>query len=279
MPALYTTTGSPERGYQSVLTTSENDSTVNTTLYRCTASTYNHSSSSDTTVHLEGIGNQWIQVTPTQMIPVFINTVLCQWKLNTQFTCSVLPLGPISTANELTTFVKSTTTLTRRETTIVTSILTSIIPIQVTSTANRLSVQVTSTACVKVISTATVQVTSTATTSTVSVQVTSTVSVTVTTTVDPATTIHSMTTTAPTTTPTTSTVIATPVREITEIPTCNEGESKKRRLLNFFYISDVDVESCTDGTTAVIVGGVGGGIILCQIFVCLPVVIFCICKR
>ena len=62
MPALYTTTGSPERGYQSVLTTSENDSTVNTTIYRCTASTYNHSSSSDTTVYFEGIGNQWIQV-------------------------------------------------------------------------------------------------------------------------------------------------------------------------------------------------------------------------
>ena len=190
---------------------------------------YKHSSSSDTTVHFEGMGNQWIQVTPTQTIPVFINTVLCQWKLNTQFTCSVLSVGPISTANELTTFVKSTTTLTRRETTTVTSILTSIIPIQVTSTANRLSVQVTSTACVKVISTATVQVTSTAT-----VQVTSTVSVTVTTTVDPATTIHSMTTTASPTTPTTSMVIATPVREITEIPTCNKGESKKRRLLNFF---------------------------------------------
>ena len=73
MPALYTTTGSPERGYQSVLTTSENDSTVNTTIYRCTATAYNHSSSSDTTVHFEGIGNQWIQVTPTQMIPVFIS--------------------------------------------------------------------------------------------------------------------------------------------------------------------------------------------------------------
>ena len=54
MPALYTTTGSPERGYQSVLTTSENDSTVNTTIYRCTATAYNYSSSSDITVHVEG---------------------------------------------------------------------------------------------------------------------------------------------------------------------------------------------------------------------------------
>ena len=184
---------------------------------------YNHSSSSDTAVHFEGIGNQWIQVTPTQTIPVFISMSM--------EACSVLSVGHICTANELTTFA---TTLTSKETTTVTSILMSIIPIQVTSTANRLSVQVASTACVKVISTATVQVTSTATTSTVSVQVTSTVSVTVTTTVDPATTIHSMTTTASPTTPTTSMVIATPVREITEIPTCNEGESKKRRLLNFF---------------------------------------------
>ena len=55
MPALYTTTGSPERGYQSVLTTSENDSTVNTTIYRCTATALGYSSFSDTTVHLEGI--------------------------------------------------------------------------------------------------------------------------------------------------------------------------------------------------------------------------------
>ena len=55
MPALYTTTGSPEGGYQSVLTTSENDSTVNTTIYRCTATANNHSSFSDATVYFEGI--------------------------------------------------------------------------------------------------------------------------------------------------------------------------------------------------------------------------------
>ena len=53
MSTLYTTTGSPERGYQSVLTTSEND-TVNTTIYRCIATTSNHSSYSDTTVLVEG---------------------------------------------------------------------------------------------------------------------------------------------------------------------------------------------------------------------------------
>ena len=55
MPALYTSTGSPERGYQSVLTTSENDSTVNTTIYRCTATALGYSSSSDITVYYEGI--------------------------------------------------------------------------------------------------------------------------------------------------------------------------------------------------------------------------------
>ena len=53
MPALYTTTGSPERGSQSVLTTSENDSTVNTTLYRCNATASGYSSFSDITVILE----------------------------------------------------------------------------------------------------------------------------------------------------------------------------------------------------------------------------------
>ena len=53
MPALYTTTGSPERGYQSVLTTSENDSTVNTTLYCCNATASGYSSFSDITVILE----------------------------------------------------------------------------------------------------------------------------------------------------------------------------------------------------------------------------------
>ena len=49
MSTLYTTSGSPERGYQSVLTTSEND-TVNTT-YNCIATVYNYSSTSnDTTI-------------------------------------------------------------------------------------------------------------------------------------------------------------------------------------------------------------------------------------
>ena len=51
MPTLYTTTGSPERGYESVLTTSEND-TANTIIYRCTATVSSHSNFSETTVHL-----------------------------------------------------------------------------------------------------------------------------------------------------------------------------------------------------------------------------------
>ncbi|CAI8013744.1 hypothetical protein GBAR_LOCUS8669 [Geodia barretti] len=41
---------------------------------------------------------------------------------------------------------------------------------------------------------------------------------------------------------------------------------------------NVDKEPCTE-STAVIAGGVGGGIILCQILVCLPIAIFCICNR
>ena len=52
MPTLYTTTGSPERGYQSVLTTSEKNDTVNTIIYRCTATVSSYSSFSDTTVYL-----------------------------------------------------------------------------------------------------------------------------------------------------------------------------------------------------------------------------------
>ena len=40
--------------YQSVLTTSEND-TVNPTIYRCIATTSNYSAISDTTVFIEGI--------------------------------------------------------------------------------------------------------------------------------------------------------------------------------------------------------------------------------
>ena len=45
---LYTTSGSPERGYQSVLTTSEND-TVNTVIYHCIATAHNYSSTSNDT--------------------------------------------------------------------------------------------------------------------------------------------------------------------------------------------------------------------------------------
>ena len=55
MPTLYTTTGSPERGYQSVLTTSEND-TVNTIIYRCNATVSSYSNFSGITVHVKGVG-------------------------------------------------------------------------------------------------------------------------------------------------------------------------------------------------------------------------------
>ena len=49
MPTLYTTTGSPERGYQSVLTTSENHTII---VYRCTATTLGYSKSKDTTAFI-----------------------------------------------------------------------------------------------------------------------------------------------------------------------------------------------------------------------------------
>ena len=49
MPTLYTTTESPERGYQSVLTTSENDTII---VYRCTAKTLRYSESKDTTAFI-----------------------------------------------------------------------------------------------------------------------------------------------------------------------------------------------------------------------------------
>ena len=51
-----TTTGSPEGGYQSVLTTTEND-TVNMIIYRCTARPLNGPTTeqtNDTTVYIEG---------------------------------------------------------------------------------------------------------------------------------------------------------------------------------------------------------------------------------
>ncbi|CAI8019757.1 hypothetical protein GBAR_LOCUS11852, partial [Geodia barretti] len=52
VPTLYTTTGSPERGYQSVLTTSEND-TGSSFFYRCIATVSSYSSFSDTIVFVK----------------------------------------------------------------------------------------------------------------------------------------------------------------------------------------------------------------------------------
>ena len=49
-----TTTGSPESGYQSILTTTEND-TVNMIIYRCRARTPYYLNYSDVTVTVEGM--------------------------------------------------------------------------------------------------------------------------------------------------------------------------------------------------------------------------------
>ena len=54
VPTHYTTIGSQERGYQSVLSTSE-DGSVTTVIYRCIANTPNHSSFSDITVTIEEV--------------------------------------------------------------------------------------------------------------------------------------------------------------------------------------------------------------------------------
>ena len=77
MPALYTTTGSPERGYQSVLTTSENDSTDNTTIYRCTATALGYSSFSDTTVHLDGIKAYSVMYSLQIMLTFLVANYFC----------------------------------------------------------------------------------------------------------------------------------------------------------------------------------------------------------
>ena len=77
MPALYTTTGSPERGYQSVLTTSENDSTVNTTIYRCTATALGYSSYSDITVYFEGIKTYSVTYSLKIMLTFLVANNVC----------------------------------------------------------------------------------------------------------------------------------------------------------------------------------------------------------
>ena len=54
MATLYTTTGSPESGYQSVLTTSEDD-TFNAIIYRCNATVSSYSNFSETAVYVKGV--------------------------------------------------------------------------------------------------------------------------------------------------------------------------------------------------------------------------------
>ena len=73
-------------------------------------------------------------------------------------------------------------------------------------------------------------------------------------------------------------VTSTPVSEMC---TCKSELIPKlsiMTIMSFSSSSDIDKEPCTE-STAVIAGGVGGGIILCQIFVCLPIAIFYICNR
>ncbi|CAI8019756.1 hypothetical protein GBAR_LOCUS11852, partial [Geodia barretti] len=109
----------------------------------------------------------------------------------------------------------------------------------------------------------------------------------------------------PTTTPTSDMVIASPVTQMSTFAKDMEARTKTITLTTtvtstpvseMCACKNVDKESftstsvsemCKDGykeppftkSTAVIAGGVGGGIILCQILVCLPIAIFCICNR
>ncbi|CAI8013974.1 hypothetical protein GBAR_LOCUS8789, partial [Geodia barretti] len=228
MPTLYTTTGSPERGYQSVLTTSENDTII---VYRCTAKTLRYSESKDTTA--------------------FIRVVQ----------------SPPSNVNGCTSFVTLTTTVTSSETATV-----------VSSTSIKPST--------------TLQITGTATVA---------VNKTVTPAEDIALSSHSSDTRlfSPTTTPASNSnmVIATSVTSASVITCAEDIEPCTRRSItptrkNMVIATpatpvsetcsctkDVDKEPCSTESTAVIAGGVGGGIILCQILVCLPIAIFCICNR
>ncbi|CAI8041875.1 hypothetical protein GBAR_LOCUS23235 [Geodia barretti] len=74
-----------------------------------------------------------------------------------------------------------------------------------------------------------------------------------------------------------TTVASTPVSEM-----CACKSELIQTIHNYYQTfsssSDVDKDPCTE-STAVIAGGVGGGIILCQILVCLTIAIFCICNR
>ncbi|CAI8013740.1 hypothetical protein GBAR_LOCUS8669 [Geodia barretti] len=163
MPTLYTTTGSPERGYQSVLTTSEND-TVNTIIYRCTATVSSYSNFSETIVHVKDGGNG----EDTYFMPTsssIANTNDDNFEIVTSTATTITPKSTIAKDME---------------------------------------------------------------------QCTKTITL-------------------------TTTLTSTPVSEICAC-------------------KNVDKEPCTE-STAVIAGGVGGGIILCQILVCLPIAIFCICNR
>ncbi|CAI8019748.1 hypothetical protein GBAR_LOCUS11852 [Geodia barretti] len=188
MPTLYTTTGSPERGYQSVLTTSEND-TGNTIIYRCTATVSSYSNFSEITVHVKAIAPS----PSTQSLTLTSTTVSAS-----SFTSSTIAqnISDGGSGEDMPT------------------------------TSN----------------------------------MDSDVAIPTATTITPKSTIATDMEARTKTITLTTTVTSTPVSEM-----CG-------------YTKDIDKEPFTE-STAVIAGGVGGGIILCQILVCLPIAIFCICNR
>ncbi|CAI8019745.1 hypothetical protein GBAR_LOCUS11852 [Geodia barretti] len=188
MPTLYTTTGSPERGYQSVLTTSEND-TGNTIIYRCTATVSSYSNFSEITVHVKAIAPS----PSTQSLTLTSTTVSAS-----SFTSSTIAqnISDGGSGEDMPT------------------------------TSN----------------------------------MDSDVAIPTATTITPKSTIATDMEARTKTITLTTTVTSTPVSEM-----CG-------------YTKDIDKEPFTE-STAVIAGGVGGGIILCLIFVCLLIAIFCICNR
>ncbi|CAI7989214.1 Receptor-type tyrosine-protein phosphatase H, partial [Geodia barretti] len=81
------TTGSPERGYQSVLTTSENDTLNNTIIYRCTATTLGYYSFSDTTILVEAVfSSQGGFVTTSTSVATNIQTISSTFITNPSIT-------------------------------------------------------------------------------------------------------------------------------------------------------------------------------------------------
>ncbi|CAI8019752.1 hypothetical protein GBAR_LOCUS11852, partial [Geodia barretti] len=197
MPTLYTTTGSPERGYRSVLTTSENDYVI---VYRCTATVSSYSNFSDTIVHVKAIAPS----PSTQSLTLTSTTISAS-----SFTSSTADQNISDGGNGEDVFYGTLMPTTS----------------SIANTNDDNFEIVTSTA----------------------------------TTITPKGTIAKDMEQCTKTITLTAKLTSTPVSEICAC-------------------KNVDKDPCTE-STAVIAGGVGGGIILCQILVCLPIAIFCICNR